>query len=65
MYDQNDCGIVFENKNNNDAYWYQREKFNRLLLNKVIPEDFYSEKEKLQEKMQKCCNLLLFFFLNA
>ena len=46
-------GIVFENKDKNDAYWYQREKFNRLLLNKVIPEEFYSEKEKLQEKI---CN---------
>lgn len=42
-------GIVFENKKDNDSYWYQREEFNRLLLNKIIPDEFFNEKNKLQK----------------
>ena len=28
-------GIIFKNEKDNDLYWYQREKFNRLLLNNL------------------------------
>ena len=42
-------GIIFENNIDNDSYWYQREKFNRLLLNKIIPNEFYEEKNDLQK----------------
>ena len=46
-------GIIFENRKDNDAYWYSRETFNRLLLGKVIPEEFYKEKDELQNTI---CN---------
>ena len=46
-------GIIFKHTKNNDTYWYQREIFNRLLLNKVIPEEFYIEKDNLQKQI---CN---------
>lgn len=42
-------GIIFENKKDNDKYWYQREAFNRKLISKEIPKEFYEEKQKIQE----------------
>lgn len=44
-------GIIFGNKNGNDSYWHQRETFNRLLLNKIIPEEFYIEKDEIQKQI--------------
>lgn len=46
-------GIIFKHEVQNDTYWYQRENFNRLLINKIIPNEFYEEKNKLQELILK------------
>lgn len=46
-------GIIFKHEAQNDTYWYKKEKFNRLLINKEIPDAFYEEKNKLQELILK------------
>lgn len=44
-------GLVFSNSKDNDSYWYKRESFNRNLLNKDIPEDFFVEKNEIQKQI--------------
>jgi len=44
-------GLIFDNENENTAYWLEHEKFNRKLVSSVLPIEFYKEKKEFQDRI--------------
>lgn len=40
-------------QNSGSKYWYEQEMFRRKLIGKIIPEEYYAERDELQQKWLK------------